>query len=264
MKMDRTCRECGQVFRGTARARCCPSCAHSRGSSKRRKYRLDEATVRLIESRYDSHVMGRAAEIGQELGWPTWAVKRAALKLGLTRPWPADRRAWTGEEVIELKRFQGLRSAKWIARRLGRGPTSVILKMRRLGLDRRVRNGYTMRDLARCFGVESHLVAEWIKRGWIVGTREGTPRPNDAIRIQEATILDFVRAHREEFRLARVDQAWFLGLVLDGPRTPEALVRGLVEAARVAPPPAVIARRAAAIRRANGEQVRATTEDAKA
>ena len=262
-RIDRTCVVCRRTFQGTARANYCPGCSRLNAQTKRRKYRVDERVKQLLTDRYDSRVKGRAAEIAAELGWPTWAVKKVAKTLGLSRPWPSDRRDWTPEEIEYLNQWQGLRSAKWIAKRLGRGETSVILKMHRLGLDRRVWNGYAVRDVARCFGVGHHVVDRWLAKGWLVGQRQGTGRPNEIIRVEESAILQFVREHREEFRLDKADQAWFLHLVFDGPRSAEQLVaaggpwerangrgrtsqqRAQDEADRKAAAPAEVARRAA-------------------
>jgi len=91
-RIDRTCEVCGGTFRGTVRARICPGCAHANARGKRRKYLVDEPVKRLLTERYDSRVKGRVAELAAELGWPDWAVKREALKLGLSRPQSADRR----------------------------------------------------------------------------------------------------------------------------------------------------------------------------
>jgi hypothetical protein len=118
-----------------------------------------------------------------------------------------------------LLEWQGKRSTRWIAREMFRPPSSVAQKLNRLGLSRLVSEGYTERALGRCFGVDSHVVARWVERGWIRGQRDGTARANDVLRFSEERVRRFVKNHPLEFRLDKVDQVWFLGLLLGPPFT---------------------------------------------
>src|SRR5208283_4730935 len=127
----------------------------------------------LIREQYDTRVRGRAAEIAAQLGWPKWAVNRLARTLGLAKHYAAERK-WKSEEMAYLYRWNGKRSARWIAKKIGRSETSIILKFKRMGLSRAVREGYTQRELARCFGVDDHVVARWVRLKWIKGVRDGT------------------------------------------------------------------------------------------
>jgi DNA-binding CsgD family transcriptional regulator len=216
---SRTCQDCGAAFAGRY-ARWCPLCRPLHRASKVTKYRLDGQAIALLRERYDGKIPGRAAEIAAALGWPVFAVRRRASLLGLSRPWPADRRAWTAEEVEDLLRYEGVRSANWIARKLGRSHSSVVLKMKHLRLSRRVREGYTARSLAECLGIEAHAVARLIRTGKLRASRQGTERDCDTYQISEKAVLEFVQTHRLEYRLDQVDQTWFLGLVF-GPGEPE-------------------------------------------
>jgi len=208
---DRKCERCHERPISGPRARFCRHCRHRGGKPK---YVVTDQVEAVLRACYDSTVPGRAAEIAAEIGWSRCAVKKAATKLGLTRPWPADRRSWTSAEDAVLVEWQGLHSARSIGKKIGRGETSVILRMKRLGLSRRVRNGYSARDLARCFGVDDKVVCRWCDQGWLSSARQGTRRANDVRRISRAAVLDFIREHREQYVLRKVDQAWFLDLVL--------------------------------------------------
>jgi len=205
----KTCEDCGGTFKGGAYARFCPDCRPLRRQSKRRKYKLTEPIKRLLRERYDSRVRGRVQELAAEIDWPDWAVKKAASKLGLAHPWPKDRRKWTADEVAFLDRWAGLRGVDWLARKLGRGKTSVTLKLRRLRISRRAADGYSQTLAAECFGVDVHTLGAWIARG-LLRLRESDGR------IDGEEILRFVREHRSTYRLDKVDQEWFLGLLLDG------------------------------------------------
>ena len=65
-------------------------------------------------------------------------------------------------------------------------------------------------------GVDHHTIDRWIRLGWLVGRRQGTDRPMDAWRIRPAEVMAFLAGHRQEYRLDKVDQAWFLGMIFDG------------------------------------------------
>jgi hypothetical protein len=210
---------CGREFSVPSHksiAKYCPVCRPMYRPHKKTKYVLTGTVQDLMQERYDTRVRGRVAEIAAQLGWPKFAVKRLARTLGLAKHYPAGRR-WTTAEIAFLTLWNGKRSPKWIAKQIGRSETSVILKFRRLGMSRAVTDGYTQRELARCFGVNDHCIARWVKFGWIRGTRDGTDRPNDVLRFCEGDVKNFVRNHPLEFRLDKVDQVWFLGLLLGTP-----------------------------------------------
>src|SRR5216110_1421351 len=149
-------------------------------------------------------------------GLPRWYIKRQAARLGLTMK--MERRPWTQAELDHLENLVGRLSSATIAKRLRRPESSVVNKLKRLGTSRRVRDGYTMRDLELCLGEDHHKIARWIKNGWLQDRLQGTRRHNGngnyIHRIREQGILDFVRNHPEEINLGKVDQTWFLDLVL--------------------------------------------------
>jgi DNA-binding CsgD family transcriptional regulator len=149
-------------------------------------------------------------------GLPRWYIKRQAARLGLTMH--TDRRPWTRAELDVLEHLVGCVSSATIAKRLGRAESSVVNKLKRMQTSRRLRNGYTMRDLEMCLGEDHHKIAGWIKNGWLQDHLQGTLRHdgngNDIHRIREEDILNFVRNHPQEINLGKVDQTWFLDLVL--------------------------------------------------
>ncbi len=149
-------------------------------------------------------------------GLPRWYIKRQAARLGLTLH--MDRRAWTASEMNLLEKLVGRVSSATIAKRLHRPESSVVNKLKRIGTSRRVRNGYTMCDLGLCFGEDHHKITQWIKNGWLQDRLQGTRRHdgngNDIHRIREKDILAFIRNHPQEINLGKVDQTWFLDLVL--------------------------------------------------
>jgi len=149
-------------------------------------------------------------------GLPRWYIKRHAARLGLTLH--MDRRAWTAGEMNLLEKLVGRVSSATIAKRLRRPESSVVNKLKRIGTSRRVRNGYTMRDLELCFGEDHNKINQWIKNGWLRDRLQGTRRHdgngNDIHRIREKDILTFIRQYPQEINLGKVDQTWFLDLVV--------------------------------------------------
>src|SRR5882762_8413317 len=149
-------------------------------------------------------------------GMPRWYIKRQAARLGLTLH--MDRRPWTASEMNLLEKLVGHVSSATIAKRLHRPESSVVNKLKRIGTSRRVRNGYTMCDLELCFGEDHNKINQWIKNGWLQDRLQGTRRHdgngNDIHRIREKDILTFIRNHPQEINLGKVDQMWFLDLVL--------------------------------------------------
>jgi hypothetical protein len=152
----------------------------------------------------------------RETGLPRWYIKKRAALLGLTMH--QDKRPWTAVEERMIERLVGNVSASTIAKRLNRTEASVVLKIKRMGLSRRVRNGYTMRDLELCFGEDHHKIQRWIENGWLTDRLQETHRHDgngrDIHRFQEKNILEFLRRHPEEINLGKVDSIWFLDLVL--------------------------------------------------
>jgi len=149
-------------------------------------------------------------------GLPRWYIKRQAARLGLTMH--IDRRPWTRREMNVLEKLIGRVSSAMIAKRLRRPETSVVNKLKRMGTSRRVRDGYTMRELELCLGEDHHKISAWIAKGWLQDRFQGTRRHdgngNDIHRIREKDILNFIKNYPQEITLGKVDQTWFLDLVL--------------------------------------------------
>lgn len=149
-------------------------------------------------------------------GLPRWYIKRQAAWLGLTLR--MDRKPWTRRDMNVLEKLVGRVSSATIAKRLHRPESSVVNKLKKLGASRRVRDGYTMRELEMCLGEDHHKISAWIGKGWLQDRFQGTRRHDgngkDIHRIRERDILNFIKNHPQEINLGKVDQTWFLDLVL--------------------------------------------------
>lgn len=234
-KTEFTCEKCEARFLAF-KAKFCLQCRSQVMPLTRpaaRKWHWTPERDTLMRERYDSRIKGRAIEVAKELGFPKYVVTQRAKVLGLSFTRKAlGLQDWTPEEEATIIEFTGKRSSLWIARKLGRSETSMILKQKRMRLSRRVRVGYTLRDLCLCFGVDHHSIARWVAEGKLHVEKRGTARHGgqrgDIWCATEAAILRFILQNPTEFELRKVDQAWFMTLIAAGDGS------GLVQRALVA------------------------------
>lgn len=209
-------------------AKYCLKCRADRRRRGRLKYVWRPEYDAFLKAQYYGGLNRRFRVLNRLIrmtGLPRWHIKRHAARLGLTMK--TDRKPWTQAELTLLERLVGRVSTATIAKRLHRPESSVVNKLNRLGASRRVREGYTMRDLEQCLGEDHHKISAWIANGWLQDRLQGTQRHggngNDIHRIQERDILRFIKTHPQEINLGKVDQMWFLDLVLlQGREVPEA------------------------------------------
>ena len=194
-------------------------CQEQRARRSKPKYVWGTECYAYLRAHYFGGLHRRFQVLNQMIrltGMPRWYIKRQAARLGLTLH--MDRTPWTASEMNLLEKLVGHISSASIAKRLHRPESSVVNKLKRIGTSRRVRNGYTMCDLGLCFGEDHHKITQWIKNGWLQDRLQGTRRHdgngNDIHRFRERDILTFIRDHPQEFNLGKVDQTWFLDLVL--------------------------------------------------
>ena len=209
-------------------ARYCLKCRAERRRSAKVKYTWRPEHDAYLKANYFGGLNRRFQVLSHMVrltGTPRWYIKRQAARLGLTMQ--MDQRPWTHAEMKVLEKLVGRVSSATIAKRLGRPESSVVNKLKHMGTSRRVRDGYTMRELELCLGEDHRKIADWIKNGWLQDRLQGTRRHdgngNDIHRIREKDILRFLKNHPQEINLGKVDQMWFLDLVLlRGREVPEA------------------------------------------
>lgn len=126
----------------------------------------------LLRRMYDPTVRGRSQEIAARLKVPRWAVNRRAAALGLSRP---KDRPWSAEDEAYVEANFHHTWVKTLARRLGRSPTAVQLKAKRLGV-RKYAEGYTALSLAEALGVDPHWVLARIRSGKLRASHRQTER----------------------------------------------------------------------------------------
>jgi len=110
--------------------------------------------------------------------------------------------------------YAGQRHVNWIAKRLKRPIVSVVLKLKRMDLRRRVTEGYTLRDLQECFGVDHHVIARFVREGKLkVRRRNPDADQRSPWMVTDRDLLAFIRSYPTAINLAKVDALWFMDLV---------------------------------------------------
>jgi len=174
---------------------------------------ITDAALRSAPSGYDPTVRGRSQELAERLGVPRWAVNRRAAALGLSRP---KDRPWSAQEEAYLEANLHHVSAKALARKLGRSPTAVKLKAKRLGL-RKYDEGYTASSLAEALGVDPHWVLARIRSGKLRASHRHTERTSgqggDSWLITDEAVVEFLAEHPYDIDLRKVDSLWFMDLI---------------------------------------------------
>lgn len=218
----RTCLDCGAQL-ARPHARYCDGCRW-RHRGKHRKYNWTPEQDRAIREAWLAQIPRRSHLLAERWGIPRWAVTHRAVALGVTRPDPR-RQDWTADEEAFLWANAGHRHARWIARKLGRTLASVVLKMKRMRLRRAVREGYSLRELELCFGVDHHVIRRWVREGWLEVEKRGYETARDAWAVTDAALLRFIAEHPMAFELRRCDQRWFMDLILSGALVRRALAQ---------------------------------------
>ena len=213
-RITRTCEGCGRDYLCGRHSRWGPCCRWRHRGRKPKKYIWTPERDAYLKARYDGRVKFRAADVAAKLEWPTWQIKKRAAALGLC--YPADRRDWTKKEEGFLRWHAGTRTDHWMSKQLRRSLAAVVMKLKHMRISRLVRKGYTLRDLELCFGIDHHGIERWVKEGKLQIRKRHTKRPRDTWYVTEQQILTFLQHHPMAFRLDKVDQRWFMDLVLDG------------------------------------------------
>lgn len=189
---------------------------------RRKRWQWDPERDRFLVQYYDPTARGRSDWIARRLGVPRWAVNRRAAALGLSH---TKDRPWAREEEDYLESVYHRVSLKTLAKKLGRTPTAVRLKAKRLGL-RKHGEGYTACSLAKALGVDPHWVKARIESGKLRASHRQTGRTQaqggDSWLITDEAVVAFIKEHPYDLDLRKVDRLWFLDLVSTWLRVPTA------------------------------------------
>jgi len=186
--------------------------ARRKGGKRRRWYR-EEWHNRVLRERYDSKT-DTITELVELFGVPRWVVTHWAQELGLAR---TKARRWTEADENYVRRNYHKRNINVLARHLGRTTTAVALKAKRLELCKSG-VGYTLTQACIGLGQDHKKMRRYIEAGHLQASRRETLRKDvqggDMWLITERALVKFIRQYPAEINLKQVDQAWFLGLIL--------------------------------------------------
>lgn len=161
-------------------------------------------------------------DAARDLDVPAHTLKKFARELGLTRtkdlPW--------SEEEIKILDEQGYKSTGALVRifqKNGFSRTEVgIQMMRSRRRSHKASPYFSLGAIARLFGVDRHLVKDWVEKGWLRAEYKETKKNKgggyrgDTRVADKDSIYRFVVEHPESFDLRRVDQLWFLHVITKG------------------------------------------------
>src|SRR5205807_6998048 len=198
------CIGCGEL-KGTPKDRRCHSCRIQTRPNPNKRFSwtagLDQE-LQLVykEARTRRELSENLDRFQKWSGFTRIVVLARATQLGISD----QRKRWTPEEIEILSETAGSLSKSAIARKLKRSYWSVKAECSKLQISSRLREGYSRADIEFLLGAGSRSVRRWIALGWL--------RVQDG-RVTEPSVTRFLREHPEEYRLRRVDEAWFKGLL---------------------------------------------------
>jgi len=204
---------CGSA--AAVRAGYCRACWARQIGYAHRKYNWTPELRAELQAAYRGlrkrELSAALSKLERKTGWPRHAMKSEAIRMGIITG--DHRRAWTAEETEYLAERLGVVSLKQIARRLGRSHGSVESRAEKMGLSRRVKEGYCLADLCALFGESYSKVKRWQERGLL-----GRVHAVSGLRVAEENVLQFIREHHCEYDLRRVDQTLFKAMVFEEAR----------------------------------------------
>src|SRR5882724_8548545 len=199
------CLKCGQK-KAALKDQLCHSCRIKSRPNSNRRFIWDDRLDSRLRAAYSSSASRQ--ELTRNLnafqystGFTRVVIISRAVRLGLSS---SKGQPWSNADVAFLDANVGTLSISLIARKLSRSYYSVKAQIARRALSGRVLEGYTKQDLAHVLGVGSKRIDAWFQRGFLVH-KNG--------RVPENSVVRFLKAHPEEYRLGSVDEAWFKGLL---------------------------------------------------
>lgn len=180
----------------------------------------------IIRAEYRKSLHGRRPyrlkdRLGDKLRVPGWVTQRRATELGLTR---VKEKRWA-EAEIELVSKHAYKNPELIRGLLAKSGFSRsrnaiwLLIKRRLGGVRANRPFYTANELANLLGIDRHAVLRWISSGMLQAKRGETERietqGGDFHFIKPLDVRRFVAVNPEAVDLRKVDQLWFIDLLVN-------------------------------------------------
>jgi transposase len=171
----------------------------------RPRSKLDDERRRVMFELYDGS-SERINEIAARFQVDRRTVMRWAGVLNLTKE---KAPAWTEEDEQYLKEHLHYVSVTDIALHLKRSRTAILMKAKRMGINKCFQEGYTMRSLATAFGCSDMQIRTWVDKGWLKGRRRQTQHVSgDWWLFMDVDVRHFICAHPMEVMSYVVRENW--------------------------------------------------------
>lgn len=156
-------------------------------------------------------------DIANHLGVSEHTVAHQVDKLGLRkRP---ERKSWTLKEDDYLREVANELSPNQIAKKMKRSVNSVVVRMKRLKLHRRYRNGwYTKNEVCEILGVDHKFVQTRINRGELKAYPHNGSIPKQyggaCWHIKEENLKEYILEYPHELNGRNVDLIQIIDLLV--------------------------------------------------
>jgi len=173
----------------------------------RQNHNWTEEERQIIRRDY-RHTFASKQELATRLGVSPFGVAGQVAYMGIARR--DDRRPWSPEEKERVVDLIQRYCPRRVARLMHRSLNSVVVKSKRLGASRRIRNGwFTKAEVCQILGMGHKWVQRRIDSGVLVASHHSEHRPSQnggsTWHIEEKAIKDFLRRYPEELNGRNVD-----------------------------------------------------------
>ena len=200
---------------------CTEGIKHRVGSTAGRRFARihpprDDIDMMIREAYLSAKKRGYLADLSKRIGRPEHWVQRRASSMGLTRG-RGRVDGWTAEELAIVEEW-AMTGHRVIVKKLAdagftRTESAVAVQMKRRQIDRTDPDQWTATQVAPLLGVNPSTVADWVERRGLKAKRQSWG-PFGRLQIKRADLKAWVKANRGYVDLRRVDQSWFLELLL--------------------------------------------------
>lgn len=147
-------------------------------------------------------------EIARRLGVTENAVTGQIAKMGIAKR--SDRHPWTPEEDEKLADFIHRYCPSTVAHKMGRGINSVVVRSKRLGHHRRVRDGWFIKlEVCEILGKDHKWLQKRIDSGQLKATWHTEVKPQQkggaCWHIDEGDLIAFIRRYPQDLTGRNVD-----------------------------------------------------------
>ena len=171
-----------------------------------KRHRWTEEELEIIRRDYQYTNKSRD-ELAIRLGVTKYAVTGQIKRLGIAR---RRDKPWSDADDRKLLRLLETHCAEATAKKMYRSVSSVVIRAKRLGVQRRARSGwFTEKDVSAILGQTAKWVRKRIDTGQIVATYHNGHHPStkglSMWHIDEADLRDYIRTYPQDLMGRNVD-----------------------------------------------------------